>query len=441
MKKTGKRRLREIVNHRGHREGKKILFSVPSVVREYSSLGNTFPQWHLPMKVPLLDLQAQLEYLEDDIISAVTRVVKSTRYIQGPEVSDFESEIAAYSNIEHGIGVSSGTDALLISLMAIGIKSGDCVLTTPYSFFATMGVILRLGAIPLFADIDPLSFNIDPDKIAEILKDDKQRKIKAIIPVHLYGQCAEMKPIMQLADQYSIPVIEDAAQAIGAQYPMEENGVISCRRAGSMGQCGCFSFFPSKNLGGIGDGGMVVTRDKEIARKLRFLRNHGAYPKYFHKMVGGNFRLDPVQAAVLRVKLPYLDKWHKKRAENAAGYADLFNQSSLIENGDIELPAAVYDTDKEKDSAGKNFHIYNQYILRVRNRDKLRDWLTAASIGCEVYYPVPLHKQICLGTRSGKISCPEAERAAVETIALPIYPELTSEMQNYIVGEIVQFYI
>ena len=392
------------------------------------------------MKVPLLDLQAQLNNLENDIISAVTRVVKSTRYIQGPEVAHLESEIADYCGADHGIGVSSGTDALLVSLMAIGIKPGDSVLITPYSFFATMGVVLRMGAIPVFADIDPISFNIDPDKVSEILKEDTKRKIRAIIPVHLYGQCAEMEMILGLADQYGIPVIEDAAQAIGAHYPMRESESTGYKCAGTMGKCGCFSFFPSKNLGGIGDGGMVITDDKEIAEKLVLLRNHGAYPKYFHKMVGGNFRLDPVQAAVLRVKLPYLDSWHKKRAENAANYATLFLKTQLIEKGEVKLPAAVYTNGKEKNSTGINSHIYNQYVIRVKRRDQLRSWLGRCDIGCEIYYPVPLHKQACLGYRSEKVSCPEAERAADETIALPIYPELTLEMQNYIVEKVVQFY-
>ncbi len=392
------------------------------------------------MKVPLLDLQAQLEYLEDDLIQAVTRVVKSTRYIQGPEVTGLEDEIAQYCEVEHGIGVTSGTDALLISLMAIGVGQGDVVLTTPYSFFATMGVILRLGAVPIFADIDPQTFNINPQNIAEILQADKDKTIKAIIPVHLYGQCADMVEILKLAEQYELPVVEDAAQAIGAHYPMATNDTVIDKPAGSMGLCGCFSFFPSKNLGGIGDGGMVVTQDKEIAQQLTLLRNHGAYPKYFHKMVGGNFRLDPIQAAVLRVKLPYLNGWHKKRAENAARYKNLFEDTPLIKNDNIKLPVAVYGNTENHGSMGRNYHIYNQYVLRVQKRDALRDWLIANNIGCEVYYPVPLHKQECLGSLASEISCPEAEKAAKETIALPIYPELTFAMQNYIVEKIVKFY-
>jgi len=393
------------------------------------------------MKVPLLDLQAQLEYLEEDLIDAVGRVVKSTRYIQGPEVEGIEQEIAQYCEVDHGIGVTSGTDALLISLMTIGVGNGDRVLTTPYSFFATMGVILRVGAVPVFADIDPSTFNIDPVNISEILEADKEKLIKAIIPVHLYGQCADMTEIMRLAAEYEIPVIEDAAQAIGAEYPLMENATTVYKRAGSMGICGCFSFFPSKNLGGIGDGGMVITQQEHFAEKLRLMRNHGAHPKYFHKLVGGNFRLDPVQAAVLRVKLPYLERWHGKRAENAAVYNDLFASTSLIENGMIFLPVSLYENGREDKYEKRNFHIYNQYILRVKRRDDLRKWLVANNIGCEVYYPVPLHRQECLGSYAENISCPEAERAADETIALPIYPELTLAMQNYVVEKIVEFYV
>jgi dTDP-4-amino-4,6-dideoxygalactose transaminase len=391
------------------------------------------------MKVPLLDLHAQLEYLQDDLISAVTRVVKSTRYIQGPEVSSLEEEIARYCGVGHGVGVSSGTDALLISLMALGIGAGDRVLTSPYSFFATLGVILRVGAVPVFADIDPESFNIDPARVAEILKSDRGKTIKAVIPVHLYGQCADMAGIINLAAEYDIPVVEDAAQAIGAKYPFLKDGAVNQKSAGSMGLCGCFSFFPSKNLGGIGDGGMVITEDKKFAEKLTLLRNHGAHPKYYHKMVGGNFRLDPIQAAALRVKLPYLNKWHEKRSKNAVHYNTLFEDTSLLENEKIVLPVSVYDRGEGSGMNDKKHHIYNQYILRVERRDELRDWLLSNDIGCEVYYPVPLHQQECLGGYD-KNSCPVAEKAARETIALPIYPELTLPMQSHVVEKIVKFY-
>ncbi len=389
------------------------------------------------MKIPLLDLQAQLQHLQDDLISAITRVVKSTRYIQGPEVSALEEEIADYCNVRYGVGVSSGTDALLIALMALGVGPGDRVLTSPYSFFATLGVILRVGAVPVFADIDSKTFNIDSVKVAEILRSDRDKTIKAIIPVHLYGQCADMTEIMNLAGEYEVPVIEDAAQAIGAEYPFVVNGTVVIKRAGSMGLCGCLSFFPSKNLGGIGDGGMVITGDKVFAEKLALMRNHGAQPKYFHKMVGGNFRLDPIQAAALRVKLPYLDGWHSKRAENAARYNTLFAETSLLADNTIALPASVYE--RKDNYKGKNHHIYNQYILRVKRRDALRDWLMDNDIGCEIYYPVPLHRQECLKDYA-EFSCPQAEKAAGETIALPIYPELTPEMQAFVVEKIVEFY-
>lgn len=392
------------------------------------------------MKVPLLDLQAQLEYLEDDLVSAVTRVVKSTRYIQGPEVDAFESEIAEYCGAAYGVGVTSGTDALLISLMSLGVGPGDQVLTTPYSFFATMGVILRVGATPVFADIDPVSFNIDPTKMEELLVADTERKIKAIIPVHLYGQCADMSAIMALATRYDLPVIEDAAQAIGAEYPVTDEGKVDYKKAGSMGIAGCFSFFPSKNLGGIGDAGMVVTQDKAFAERLVLMRNHGAHPKYYHKLVGGNFRLDPIQAAALRVKLPYLEQWHAQRSDNAKRYGRLFAETGLIATGQIVLPKNVYPTDQGVNDRAPNVHIHNQYVLRVERRDELRDWLGNNDIGCEIYYPVPLHKQGCLGKQGAGWNCPEAEKAADTTIALPIYPELTEAMQEYVVEKIVQFY-
>lgn len=393
------------------------------------------------MKVPLLDLRAQLEYLEDDLVAAVTRVVKSTRYIQGPEVEELERAIASYSETDFGVGVTSGTDALLISLMTLGIGPGDEVLTTPYSFFATMGVILRVGATPVFADIDPVSYNIDPVKMEELLAADKKRKIKAIIPVHLYGQCADMSAIMNLAERYELPVIEDAAQAIGAEYPMKNGEVVEYKKAGSMGLAGCFSFFPSKNLGGIGDAGMVITKDSDFAEKLVMMRNHGAEPKYYHKIVGGNFRLDPIQAAALRVKLPYLQEWHTKRGENAKRYNGLFSDTDLVKEQEVVLPQDVYsDFPAKKTGAETNSHIYNQYVLRVKRRNELREWLGKNDIGCEIYYPVPLHKQECLGSLGSIAHCPEAERAADTTIALPIYPELTAEMQEYVVQKIMQFY-
>lgn len=392
------------------------------------------------MKVPLLDLKAQLSYLQDDLLEAVTRVVKSTRYIQGPEVENLEREIANYSGAAHGIGVSSGTDALLVCLMALGVGHGDRILTTPFSFFATMGVILRVGALPVFADIDPISFNIDMEKVEQLLQEDTARSIKAIIPVHLYGQCAEMARLLHLSKKYQVPIIEDAAQAIGAEYPCVDGAMNSYRRAGSMGLAGCFSFFPSKNLGGIGDGGMVITQDKEFAEKVVLLRNHGAFPKYYHQLVGGNFRLDPIQAAALRIKLPYLDQWHRQRRCNAERYNALLTKTDLLESGKVKIPVKVYREDVDESGQSPLTHIFNQYVLRVQRRNDLVRWLSDNEIGCEIYYPVPLHKQECLKGATLPSHCPEAEVAAEETLALPIYPELTEEMQVYVVEKIVQFY-
>ncbi len=398
------------------------------------------------MKVPLLDLKQQMSHLREDILEAVTRVIDSTVYILGPEVSALEQEVAAYCGVNHGVGVSSGTDALLVSLMALGIGPGDQILTTPYSFFATMGVVLRLGAVPVFVDIDPVSFNIDPLAMEEVLAGDHEKKIKAILPVHLYGQCADMVAIMELANRYHLPVIEDAAQAIGAECPMiTEVDVVPSqwKKAGTMGLAGCFSFFPSKNLGGIGDGGMVITNDAAYAAKIRILLNHGASPKYYHGQVGGNFRLDPIQAAVLRIKLTYLDQWHRARRDNADRYNMLFSQTDLVKSDFLVLPSAVYLPKQQagtSSGSGENYHIYNQYVLRVKRRDALIDWLRAHDIGCEVYYPLALHQQKCLGANFQTLSFPQAERAAAETLALPIYPELTADMQVYVVEKIAEFY-
>ncbi|MBU1872976.1 DegT/DnrJ/EryC1/StrS family aminotransferase [bacterium] len=377
------------------------------------------------MKVPLLDLKAQLDTIREDVKEVVNEVLESTRYIMGSKVTELEEQIAAYCGARYGIGVSSGTDALLIALMALDLQPGDLVLTTPYSFFATAGVVSRLNAIPVFVDIDPGTYNIDPGQIAQWFADnpDKIERVKAIIPVHLYGQCADMDPILELAETYNIPVIEDAAQAIGAGYP-SKNGL---KRAGSMGSMGCFSFFPSKNLGGIGDGGMVTTNDAALAEKLVKLRNHGSHPKYYHALIGGNFRLDPIQAAVLSVKLKHLDAWHAGRQANAAYYDAHLNVPGLTK------PMVAYQRD---------YHIYNQYILSVpERRDALVEYLHARDIGCEVYYPVPFHQQECfqyLGYKTGDF--PHSEFAAEHTIALPIYPELTDMMQQYVIEKIQEFY-
>ena len=390
------------------------------------------------MKIPLLDLRAQLAPLREEIVAAVTNVIDSTTYIQGPEVIALEEEVAAYCGANAAVGVSSGTDALLVSLMALGIGPGDKVLTTPYSFFATMGVVLRLGALPVFCDIDPVSYNIDPEKMAAILAEDTENKVKAIIPVHLYGQCADMAAIMKIANSYSIPVIEDAAQAIGAEYP-EGNG--EWKKSGTMGICGCFSFFPSKNLGGIGDGGMVVSNDTDFADKVRMLRNHGAKPKYYHAEIGGNFRLDPIQATVLRIKLKHLESWHAGRRENADYYTELF--AAIRGNAEVKVktPLAVYRENTEANGKGHNYHIYNQFVIDVDQRDALIEHLRNKNIGCEIYYPLCLHEQECLSRLIEEHAMPYAEEAAKRTIALPIYPELTREMQEYVVKQVEAFYI
>lgn len=393
------------------------------------------------MNVPLLDLQPQTERFRDQILEEVTDVIDSTRYILGPKVTGFETKMARYCSTAEAVGVSSGTDALLVSLMALGIGPGDLVLTTPYTFFATMGSIVRVGAMPVFADVDAQSFNIDPVQMEEVLEADRREgtRIKAIMPVHLYGQCADMPSINALAARYDIPVLEDAAQAIGAECPFTaEDGTVAWKRSGAMGLAGCFSFFPSKNLGGIGDGGMVTTSDHEFADQLRCFRNHGAEPKYFHSHIGGNFRLDPIQACVLSIKLPHLEEWHQLRRRNSDRYRELFNEYGLT--GDpVVLPEAVYGGSAGAD--GHNFHIYNQFILRVPRRDELRDYLQSHSIGCEVYYPLCLHQQGCMAQYGfGDLSFPVAEQAARESLALPIYPDLSRQQQEYVVATIAEFY-
>ena len=377
------------------------------------------------MAVPLLDLNAHHEPLRQEILAALEKTFRSNAFILGPDVGKLEERVAGYCQAKYGIGVTSGTDALLLALMALGIGTGDEVVTTPYSFFATAGVIVRLGAKPVLVDIDPTTYNIDPAKITSVLTD----KTKAIIPVHLYGQCADMTPIMDIAKRHNLSVIEDAAQAIGSEH---RDG----RRACSMGTIGCLSFFPSKNLGCLGDGGMAITNDSELAERMRILRVHGSKPKYYHKVIGGNFRLDTIQAAVLNVKLNYLDGWTKRRQENAERYELLFRQSGLVERGKVRLPEAVY-----RSEGVKHYHIYNQFVLRVERRDALMEHLKQKGIGAEIYYPVPFHLQECfqyLGHKKGDF--PESERAANETIAIPIYPELTPAQQTEVVEAIATFY-
>lgn len=377
------------------------------------------------MGVPLLDLKAHHEPLHKEVMAAIEQTFRSQAFILGPEVGKLEERVASYCQAQFGIGVSSGTDALLIALMAIGVSQGDEVITTPYSFFATAGAVARLGAKPVLVDIDPRTYNIDPSKIGKAITS----KTKAMIPVHLYGQCADMAPILDLAQRHNLKVIEDAAQAIGAEY---RDG----RRAGSMGTVGCLSFFPSKNLGALGDGGMVVTNDQELAERMKVLRVHGGKPKYYHKMIGGNFRLDTIQAAVLNVKLNYLDDWTRRRQENAGRYETLFQQGGLVQKEKVRLPAPVY-----RGSGPKHYHIYNQFVLRVEERDDLMGYLKQKGIGAEIYYPVPFHLQECfryLGHKEGDF--PESERAANETVAIPIYPELTAGQQTEVVESMREFY-
>ena len=361
--------------------------------------------------VPLLDLEAQYRPLRAQLLEAVTRVCDSQRFILGPEVESFEREIARYVGVEDAITLSSGTDAILVTLMALGIGAGDEVITPTYSFFATAGCVARVGATPVLVDNDPVTYNADPEAIRRAITP----RTKAIIPVHLYGLMADMDPIMAIAAEHGIPVIEDACQAIGSGY--------RGRQAGTIGTAACFSFFPSKNLGAFGDAGMVTTNDAALGREIRLLRNHGAEPKYFHKRIGGNFRMDALQAAVLRVKLPYLAEWSDSRRANAKRYDELFRAAGL--DGRIVLPS---------EPEGYH-HIFNQYVIRVPGRDQVRAALTAQGIGTEIYYPVPFHAQECFAPLGYKLGdFPHAEAAAASSLAIPIYGELTLEQQQAVVA-------
>jgi dTDP-4-amino-4,6-dideoxygalactose transaminase len=368
------------------------------------------------MNVPLLDLQAQYRPLREEILAAMARVADSQRFIMGPEIEALERELARMLGITHAIAVSSGTDALLLALMALDVNAGDEVIVPTYSFFATAGCVERLGARPVFVDIDPITFNADPDLVADAITP----RTKAIVPVHLFGQSAELDPIMRTADRAGIPVVEDAAQAVGATY--------KSRPVGGIGAVGCFSFFPSKNLGAFGDAGLVTTNDDALATRARLLRVHGMEPKYYHRLVGGNFRMDALQAAILRVKAPHLSRWTEARRTNAARYRALFDASGL--DAAITLPNEPAD----------RLHIYNQFVIRTPERDALKRHLDEQGIGNEIYYPVPFHLQPCfahLGGRRGQF--PHAERAADESLAIPIYGELTREQQETVVSAIASF--
>ena len=361
--------------------------------------------------VKLLDLEAQYQPLRAEILAAITRVCDSQRFILGPEVDALERELAVHLGASHAIAVSSGTDALLAAFMSLGLGPGDEVITPTFSFFATAGCVARVGATPVFVDIDPVTFNLDPALVRRAVT----TRTRAIVPVHLFGLSADMDPILDVARENNIPIIEDAAQAIGATYKSQ--------RVGTIGTIGCFSFFPSKNLGAFGDGGLIATNDAALAGEIRLLRNHGAEPKYFHKRIGGNFRLDALQAAVLRVKLPHLERWTSMRQRNAERYQTLFASAGLTDR--VVLPTAP----------GDRRHIFNQYVIRVRERGRVRRFLDERGIGTEIYYPVPFHLQECfssLGHRRGDF--PHAEAAADTVLALPIYPELTLDQQSAVVA-------
>lgn len=376
------------------------------------------------MQVPLLDLKAQYQTIKDECLQVTREIYESQYFILGPHVEALEKEIAEYCSTKYAVGVSSGTDALLLSLMAAKIGHGDRVITSPYTFFATAGAVSRVGAIPVFVDIAPDTYNISPEKLAAAIRampEAIRKTLKAVIPVHLYGQCADMEPVMEIARQYDLMVIEDAAQAIGSEY--------QGKRAGSMGDFGCFSFFPSKNLGGFGDGGIITTNSGDLYEKLKILRVHGGHPKYYHSHIGGNFRIDALQAAIVSVKLKYLDQWTAARQKNAGKYRDFFDDAGLGQR--IKLPV-------EKE----NRHIYNQFVIEVpEGRDALKDFLISRNVGCEIYYPVPLHLQVCfadLGYRPGDFAV--SEHAADHTLALPVYPELSDDQIGYVVDQVQAFF-
>lgn len=385
-------------------------------------------------EVPLLDLKAQYTSIEQEVMDVLREVCASQKFILGAHVNELEQRVAEYSQCRFGIGVSSGTDALLVALMALDVGPGDEVITSPYTFFATGGAVARLCARPLFCDIDPTTYNLSPTAVENLIRDIGELRngelynrktggrIRVLLPVHLFGQVADMAPLLEIAKANNLKVVEDAAQAIGSEY---SDG----RRAGSMGDIGCFSFFPSKNLGAFGDGGLCATNDPALAERLKILRTHGAKPKYYHAVIGGNFRLDEIQAAILLVKFKYLDQWTAGRQKNAAFYDQAFERAGL--SGPVSTPAVM---------PGYR-HIYNQYVIRVQNRDGLKKHLTDARIGNEVYYPVPLHTQQCFAYLGYQESdCAESSKAAHETVAIPIYPELTDAQQQQVVDTIAAFY-
>ena len=393
------------------------------------------------MRVPLLDLSEQYATLAQPIRSAIDEVLATHNFILGPKVEAFEQEIAHYCGSPHAIGVSSGTDALLAIFMAMGLGPGDAVLTSDYSFFATGGCVARVGATPVFIDIDPVTYNISPAALELYLESCRKEtdgslrtprgdRVRAIVPVHLFGLCCEMDAVLEIARHFKVEVVEDAAQAIGAEYPSRSGNA----QAGTMGDSGTLSFYPSKNLGAAGDAGMILCRDEAFAKRVRVCRQHGMEPRYYHQFIGGNFRLDEIQAAILSVKLPRLDDWSAARRRVAEIYGDEFRRLGLTDR--ISLPAEPY-----RDRGLTNHHIYHQYVIRTPQRDALREHLTRKEIGTAIYYPLALHEQECfrsLGYHAGDF--PESERAARETLALPIYPELSAEQQRYVVESIADFF-
>jgi len=387
------------------------------------------------MNVPLLDLQAQYAKIKDKVHAAVDSVLETQRFILGANVSALEEEIAKFCGVPFAVGVASGTDALLLSLKALGVGPGDAVVTVPFTFFATAGTIVNLGARPVFVDIEEAGFEMDPEKLSaffsrectfnltarKTIHKSSNTVIKAIVPVHLYGQCADMDEILAVAKRHNVPVVEDACQAIGATY--------KGRNAGSMGDLGCFSFFPSKNLGGAGDGGMVISSNPQLAERVRLLRTHGSHQKYFHSIVGLNSRLDELQAAILRVKLPYLKDWSNARYRNAVRYGEDFRAAGLL--SEVTPPPVLPDRS----------HIFHQYVIRCKMRDELQAALKSAGIGNEIYYPVSLHEQECFRSLGyGSADLPRSHAASKETLALPIYPELSDTQRQYVVHTIAAFY-
>jgi dTDP-4-amino-4,6-dideoxygalactose transaminase len=393
------------------------------------------------MRVPLLDLGEQYRILAEPIRTTIDEVLKSHRFILGPKVREFEESVAAFCGSPYAVGVSSGTDALLSILMALRIGRGDAVITPAFTFFATAACAVRLGATPHFVDIDPTSYNMSPEGLEAFLRSACQMTsrgltvgrtgevARAIIPVHLFGLCCDMKPILELGDEFSIPVIEDAAQAIGAEYPAGER----VRSAGTMGTAGFFSFYPSKNLGAAGDAGLVVCRHAVLNANLRALREHGMGPRYYHSLVGGNFRLDEIQAAILGVKLPHLKKWAAARRQAADFYREEFGRHGLTQH--VALPAEPY-----RDAVTEH-HVYHQFVIRTSQRDALRRYLTENEVGTEIYYPLGLHRQVCFrDLNCAEATLPETDRAALETLALPMYAEISRDAQRYVVDVVARFF-